>query len=79
MLLKRAFIVNLGGTAEVVISDFCPFVGQKSFLFVWYIDNVAWTHQHEGGENVEFVCNFIVSVGASVVAYYICKWLDGND
>jgi len=28
---------------------------------------------------VEFVCNFIVSVGASVVAYYICKWLDGND
>ena len=51
----------------------------KSFLFVWYIDNVAWTHQHEGGENVEFVCNFIVSVGASVVAYYICKWLDGND
>ena len=22
---------------------------------------------------------YIVSVGASVVAYYICKWLDGND
>ena len=33
MLFKRAFIVNLGGTAEVVISDFCPFTGQKSFLF----------------------------------------------
>ena len=33
MLFKRAIIVNLGGTAEVVISDFCPFVGQKSFLF----------------------------------------------
>ena len=52
----------------------------KSFLFVWYIDNVAWTHQHEGGENVvELICTFLVSVGASVVAYYICKWLDGND
>ena len=35
MLFKRTIIVNLGGTAEVVISDFCPFVGQKSFLFVW--------------------------------------------
>ena len=33
MLFKRAIIVNLGGTAEVVISDFCPFTGQKSFLF----------------------------------------------
>lgn len=33
MLFKRTIIVNLGGTAEVVISDFCPFMGQKSFLF----------------------------------------------
>ena len=30
-------------------------------------------------EEGNVVCNFIVSVGASVVAYYICKWLDGND
>ena len=36
MLFKRTIIVNLGGTAEVVISDFCPFVGQKSF-FILYI------------------------------------------
>ena len=47
MLFKRAFIVNLGGTAEVVILDFCPFVGQKSFLFykklLWYSEaNKAW-------------------------------------
>ena len=25
------------------------------------------------------ICTFIVSVIASVVAYYISKWLDGND
>ena len=25
---------------------------------------------------VELICTFLVSVGASVVAYYICKWLD---
>ena len=36
MLFKRAIIVNLGGTAEVVISDFCPFMGQKSFYFAVY-------------------------------------------
>ena len=30
--VKRAIIVNLGGTAEVVFSDFCPFVGTKVFF-----------------------------------------------
>lgn len=35
---------------------------------------------HEGGENVaESILSFLVSVVASVVAYYICKWLDGDD
>ena len=32
--VKRAFIVNLGGTAEVDFLDFCPLIkGQKSFIF----------------------------------------------
>ena len=22
------------------------------------------------------ICNFLVTVGANVVSYYICKWLD---
>lgn len=35
MLLKRAFIVKLGGTAEVDFQDFCPLWGQKSFLFMF--------------------------------------------
>ena len=35
---------------------------------------------HEGGENVaESILSFLVSVVASIVAYYICKWLDGDD
>jgi len=25
------------------------------------------------------VCSFIISVVASVVAYYICKWLDRDE
>lgn len=27
----------------------------------------------------EYVINFLLSVAASIVAYYACKWLDGND
>ena len=33
----------------------------------------------KGGElGMEYIFSFILSVGASVVAYYICKWLDGK-
>ncbi len=32
--VKRTIIVNLGGTAEVDFSDFCPLIeGQRSFIF----------------------------------------------
>jgi len=27
----------------------------------------------------EILLTFLVSVGAGVVSYYICKWLDGDD
>lgn len=37
MLLKRAFIVNLGGTAEVDFSRLLSLVGQKSFLFILFM------------------------------------------
>ena len=26
---------------------------------------------------MESILSFVLSVGANVVAYYICKWLDG--
>lgn len=29
--------------------------------------------------SVEYLNAFLISVMASVVGYYICKWLDGND
>ena len=35
MLLKRAFIVNLGGTAEVDFSRLLSLVGTKVFLFMF--------------------------------------------
>jgi hypothetical protein len=32
----------------------------------------------KGGVNMGVFTSFILSVMASVVAYYICKWLDGK-
>jgi hypothetical protein len=28
---------------------------------------------------VEVIISFLVSVAAGIVAYYICKWLDGDE
>ena len=28
---------------------------------------------------MEYITRFLVSVMASVVGYYVCKWLDGDD
>ena len=33
--------------------------------------------QQEGGMNM--ILAFLLSIIAGVVAYYICKWLDGKD
>ena len=33
----------------------------------------------EGGAIMEVLASFILSVMASVVAYYICRWLDGEE
>ncbi len=35
--------------------------------------------QQKGGVCLALVISFFVSVAASVVGYYICKWLDGSD
>jgi len=35
--------------------------------------------QQEGGERVDFVIGFLVSVGAGVIADCISKWLERHD
>ena len=32
--------------------------------------------QQKGGERMEILLSFIVSVAAGIATYYICKWLD---
>ena len=35
--------------------------------------------QQKGGVSMNHLLSFLVSVAASVVGYYIRKWLDGHD
>lgn len=35
--------------------------------------------QQKGGESMEILLSFLVSVAAGIAAYYICKWLDRHD
>lgn len=39
--------------------------------------NVATPRQaQKGGVSLEMIFSFLISVLASIAAYYICKWLD---
>jgi ABC-type multidrug transport system permease subunit len=35
--------------------------------------------QQGGGGNVEILTNFLMSVAAGILCYYICKWLDRHN
>ena len=52
-----------------------------AFLPLWY--NGRRYHPYTGTERgcaiLDLFSSFILSVLASVVAYYICKWLDGDE
>ncbi|SDI51444.1 hypothetical protein SAMN05421493_1171 [Pseudobutyrivibrio sp. 49] len=42
--------------------------------------NVATPRQaKEGGVHLDLIISFLISVAASIAAYYICKWFDGDD
>ena len=45
---------------------------------VWYNRHAVDSFQQEGGGALDIIITFFLSVIASVVAYYICKWLDGE-
>lgn len=34
--------------------------------------------RREGGDPMEMVVSFLLSIIASITAYYICKWLDSE-
>lgn len=38
-----------------------------------------YTAQRKGGAHMDLILTFLISVVASVVGYYVCKWLGRND
>ena len=46
---------------------------------LWYDGYAVETFQQKGGETMDYILRFLVSVMASVAGYYIRKWLDRND
>ena len=46
---------------------------------LWYNGHAVDSLQQRGGARMEYLISFLISVGASIVAYYICKWLDGDE
>ena len=67
--------------ALIFISLMCNDVHYYLCLFaIWIImSNAVDTFQQEGGDLVELITSFILSVAASIAAYYICKWLDSEE
>ena len=52
-------------------------VGLPPYGIIAALSHPIW--QQKGGVYVSEVISFLVSVLASVVGYYICKWLDGDN
>ncbi len=49
------------------------------FDILQYNKYAVETFQREGGENMHYLINLIVSVMANVISYYIRKWLDRDE
>lgn len=45
---------------------------------VCYHEIAVEAFQQKGGDSVDIIIAFLISVVASVAGYYICKWLDRN-
>lgn len=63
--------------------------GLRYFILETNTNSVVWSlkwivlppryWEQEGVKYLENIVSFILSVMASVIAYYICKWLDGEE
>lgn len=78
----------IGLCKESIILTLCRETGGGIFLFVekmWKavkccgIIEMLSNLQQKGGDAMEYIIRFLVSVMASVTGYYIRKWLDRND
>lgn len=43
---------------------------------VGYNEYAIDSFQQEGGVQLNYILNFLLSIAAGIVGYYVCKWLD---
>lgn len=60
-----------------IINILIPFQG--FYLFFVILILAVDSFQQDGGEIMHDIADLIFSIMASVIAYYICKWLDGDN
>lgn len=69
---------TLGLLLCVYIQNYSLLPGfHTTHAILYLLSHPFW--QQKGGVLVETIFSFLVSVMASIVAYYVCKWLDRND
>ena len=64
-------LINRGGEYVKSLPNF------SSYIILFMLSSPIL--DSERGCIVQYISAFIISVLASIVAYYICKWMDGGD
>ena len=72
-------LIKRKGFQSLFYCVFCSFLAVYAVISLCYNELAVDSFQQEGGGVLDLLIAFLVSVVASVVAYYICKWLDGED
>ncbi len=65
---------NRNGSLIVIVFFYLAFLPKYDILFLVTAPRLV----QEGGVSMEVLVTFFAAVTANVIAYYICKWLDGG-
>ena len=78
ILLTKKVYYNCGQIARGLVKCYKKTAAFGRQGWIWYNNPVVITYTDtRGGEiHMEIAVSFLLSVAASVTAYYICKWLD---
>lgn len=78
ILLTKKVYYNCGQIARGLVKCYKKTAAFGRQGWIWYNNPVVITYTDtRGGEiHMEMIASFLLSVAASVAAYYICKWLD---
>ncbi len=70
----------------IIYHEFIFVKGEKKYsLFYIYLDelcrimynyNIVGFFRQEGGVIMEYLLSFLAAVGARIISYFVCKWLD---